>query len=87
MFPSRERNKDNIVKECGTDVESFQFLLVFLSMCTSIFGNECESHSFQLMWSVEEMHVGHKISRRKMSNRLSNQRTVRLIMLALEKIN
>ena len=51
----------------------FNFSLVFLSMCTCIYENECESLSFQLMWSVEEMHVGHKISIRKMSNRLSNQ--------------
>ena len=53
-------------------------------------------HSFQLIWTVEEViHVGHMISIRKMSKRLSNQPTTRLIMhsgtarfmLSLDQIN
>ena len=32
------------------------------------------------MWSVEEAHVSHMISIRRMSKRLSNQPTARLIM-------
>ena len=34
------------------------------------------------MWSVEEVHVSHMISVRRMTKRLSNQPTARLIMLA-----
>ena len=34
------------------------------------------------MWSVEEVHVSHLISIRRMSKRLSNQPTTRLIMHA-----
>ena len=53
------------------------------------------SLSFQLMWSVEEVNVGHMISIRRMSKRLSNQPNARLIMhagtasvmLALDEIN
>ena len=45
-----KENKGNIVKKCGTDVESFEsFLLVFLSMCTRAYENECKSLSFQLL--------------------------------------
>ena len=40
-FHNVKENKGNIVKECGTDVESynFNFLLVFLSMWTRIYEN------------------------------------------------
>ena len=34
---------------------------------------------FQLMWSVEEVHVSHLISIRRMSKRLSNQSTAKLV--------
>ena len=35
---------------------------------------------FQLMWSVEEVHVSHMISIKRMSKRLSYQPVTRLIM-------
>ena len=34
------------------------------------------------MWSVEEVHVSHMTSKKRMSKRLSNQPTARLIMHA-----
>ena len=51
-------------------------------MCTRIYEHQCDSLSFQLMWSVEEVHVSHMISIRRMSKRLSNQPTTGLIMHA-----
>ena len=51
-------------------------------MCARIYESYCNSLSFQLMWSVEEVHVSHMISIRRMSKRRSNQPTARLIMHA-----
>ena len=55
-------------------------------MCTCIYENQC---SFQLIWSVEEAHVSHMISIRRMSKRLGlimDAGTAR-VMLALDEIN
>ena len=54
------------------------FLIHVLRVLTKISVN---SLSFQEMWSVEEVHVSHTISIRKMSKRLSNQPTARLLGL------
>ena len=90
-----KENKGNIVKECGTDVESLQFFNEFSYPCVRVFMKISANLSFQLTWSVEEVHVSHVISIRRMAKRLSNQQTARLIMragtacvmLALDEIN
>ena len=51
-------------------------------MFARIYENCGKSLSFQLLWSVEEVQVSHLISIRRMSKRLSNQPTARLIMQA-----
>ena len=64
-------------------------------MCMRIYENKRKSLSFQLMCSVEEKRISHMISIRRMSKRLYNQPTARLIMyagtarvmLALDEIN
>ena len=73
----------------------FNFFISFLIHVYAYIKKLVKSLSFQQMWSVEEIHVSHMISIRRMSKRLSNQPTARLIMhagtarvmLALDEIN
>ena len=81
-FHNVKENKGNLVKQCGTDVENFQFFDQFSYPCVRLFTkiNVTLFHS-NSCGLLKEVHVSHMISVRRMSKRLSNQPTARLLGL------